>query len=421
MNKTLIIKTPYIKSYGDKVRLQASIISDSLKKEYYFEVHQKWAKYLCVERSDAFVLGLLYFSMVNGYDIKCEAPISEKLYYQLKNVYIPTVTKQDPELFKNITILAELDSVPISNEGGVGASVSGGVDSFYTILKNCGMDSKHYNITHLLLTNCFNIYRDDNDTRNRFEEICKPAASIAAELEIEFIDIYTNENNFWYPHFVDLFCMRYCSLPYALQKLFSVYNYSTGYQYKDFTFKAPNRDASHYDFFSVHLISNENLTVYSSGGEASRAEKASYIADSEVVQRHLQVCNIQHTANCCACEKCLRTQLNLYACGKLDKFQAVFDLEKFDKNKNNAIQAMFERNGDFDKEIIEMMDKNQIIIPFTLKIKGITIRSLKKIIKSIKPVYKIIKKFYKKDNPLLESERYNTDYEYAKKCNPNIV
>ena len=81
--KSLIISKPCIVELGKKVLLQADIISEKFNKPYFFEVESKYADYLCEQRADAFVLGLLYFAMVNGYNIKCEAPMSEKLFYQL--------------------------------------------------------------------------------------------------------------------------------------------------------------------------------------------------------------------------------------------------------------------------------------------------------------------------------------------------
>lgn len=426
MKKKFTITKPYIEDYGDKVRLESVIKGSDFEKIFYFEVDNKYKNYLCYERSDAFLMGLLYFALVNGYDIRCEAPLSEKLYHQLSDIYIPTVVKNDPDLFMPITIISELDSMPVKNQKAVGASVSGGVDSFYTIVKNLYNPAQNFNITHLVLTNCFNIYYDDNDTRRRFESLCLKGEKISNELDLDFVKVYTNDHIFWYPHFIDLYCFRYMAIPYSLQKLFSVYNYSTGYQYKDFTFKAANRDASHYDFFTAHLISNENLTIYSHGGEASRAQKAEFIADNKVVQNNLFVCNVKNS-NCCICEKCLRTQFNLYACNKLDKFSKVFDLKLFEKNKNNALVEIIGRSGDFDIEILEMMEKNHIKIPTTVIIRGrskLALNNLKKNLKKFKPLYRLVR-YFKSNKTTLDyldkSEKFNMNHDFAKQCDSNII
>lgn len=424
MRKKITITKPYVKEYDDKARLESIIKGTDFEKSFYFEVDIKYKKFLCYERSDAFLMGLMYFALVNEYDIVCEAPLSEKLYYQLTDAYIPTVVKNDPEMFNHITITAELDSKPIKNEGAVGASVSGGVDSFYTIVKNLNRQTASYNITHLVLTNCFNIYFDDDDTRKRFEELSVSGEKIANELGLPFIKIYTNEHMFWFPHFVNLYCMRYCALPYALQKLFAVYDYSSSFQFDEFSFVSGNKSSSHYDSFSVHLISDENLTIYSSGGEASRAEKAEYIADNVVVQNNLQVCNMQHD-NCSVCEKCLRTMFNFYACNKLEHFGNVFDLEQFYKNKNSVLVEMLARKGDYDKETLNMMKKNGVLIPFRVKRMGEIkhlVFMIKQQLKKIKLVYYIVKKVKSNSDSIVnKSERYNLDHDFAKRCDPNII
>ena len=421
----IIIGKPYVKKYGDKSRMESVISVGDTQKTYYFEVDNEYEKYFCAERSDAFFLGLLYFALVRGFDIQCEAPLSEKLYYQITNTYIPTVVNNDPELFNNIEIVADLDANPIKNEGAVGTSASGGIDSFYTIVSNMGLKSKNYNITHLLLTNSFNIYYDEKSTRARYEEICARGEIIANDLGKKFVKIYTNEHDFWYPHYVDLYCFRYMSLPYALQKLFAVYNYSTGYQFNDFTFKASNRDASHYDFFTVHLISNENLTIYSSGGEVGRPKKAACIADNPVVQKRLQVCNL-HTENCSVCEKCLRTQFNFYACGKLEKFSEAFNINEFYKRKDKTLIGMLTIRGSFERENIALLKENKIEIPAKVIIMGgigHTFYVLKQSLKKLPFIYTLYKKLKKVDenNEIVILDKYNLNEKFAKECNPDTI
>lgn len=426
----MTIGTPRVQITGNVARLEADVFSKQFEKVFFFEVKSEYGKYLCYERSDAFVLGLLYFALVNGYDIECTVPMSERLYYQLTYVYIPTVVKNDPALFNPIKIIAPLDNKRIENEGAVGASVSGGVDSFYSILRNYNNETTNYNITHLVIANCSNIYYGEDETRKMFNALCGNGRNIAKDLGLPIVEIYTNEHIFWYKHYMDLFCLRYASFPYALQKLFAVYNYSTGYQYKDFTFTAANKDASHYDFFSVHLISNENLTLYSSGGEVSRAEKAEFIADNRVVQKRIQVCNVSNNiGNCGQCEKCLRTQLNFYACGKLDNFTEAFDVKNFYLQKDKAILNILSRRGDYDREILSMMKTRGIHISSKIRFIGnihYFFYSAKQKLKKIELIYKIYHNIKKKRakglNEIINTiESYNSDIEFARKCDSDII
>lgn len=124
--KQLVIGQPYIREEESITRLEAVVTGSDFEKVAYFEVQKEYGKYLCYERSDAFVVSLFYFALVNGYDMKCTAPLSEKLYYQLTRVLIPAVVKCNPDFFHSFKITAELDNIPIQNVGAVGASASGG-------------------------------------------------------------------------------------------------------------------------------------------------------------------------------------------------------------------------------------------------------------------------------------------------------
>ena len=115
-------------------------------------MEEKYQKYLCTERVDAFVVGVLPYAMAHSSDndplvIICQAPISEQLYYQLHAHYIPTLVKCI-EWYHNIKIECELDSTKLDSANAVGTGVSGGVDSYYTLFKSKQENSPGYQITH---------------------------------------------------------------------------------------------------------------------------------------------------------------------------------------------------------------------------------------------------------------------------------
>ena len=55
----ITIKKPTVVIIDDKARLIANINIDGVQTSLWFEVDGKYQKYLCVERSDAFVAALL--------------------------------------------------------------------------------------------------------------------------------------------------------------------------------------------------------------------------------------------------------------------------------------------------------------------------------------------------------------------------
>ena len=89
----IIIHEPYIEKNADKTKLIAVI--DRPNKEpfsLFYEVDSEYTQYLCSESSDAFLLGILEYAMYWCMNIECTAPVTERLYYQLQNYYIPIVS-----------------------------------------------------------------------------------------------------------------------------------------------------------------------------------------------------------------------------------------------------------------------------------------------------------------------------------------
>jgi hypothetical protein len=70
------------------------------------------------------------------------------------------------------------------------------------------------------------------------------------------------------------------------------------------------------------LWSSAALRVVHAGAERWRTQKLLAIIDEPLVRRHLRVCwrNLAPTGNCGRCEKCVRTMLILEGAGRLDRF-----------------------------------------------------------------------------------------------------
>lgn len=102
----LFIGEPYIAQNGDRSRLVCDIgINRRETRTVWFEVDREYEKYLCTERSDAYVIGLLSWAMRAGHDITCTAPVSEELLYALREYLIPSLVKYAPS-FRAVEINA---------------------------------------------------------------------------------------------------------------------------------------------------------------------------------------------------------------------------------------------------------------------------------------------------------------------------
>ncbi|MCI7264083.1 MAG: hypothetical protein MR480_00285 [Eubacterium coprostanoligenes] len=332
-NNILKIGKPTItKTDNGKVRLQANIICPDFEKDLYFEVEDKYKSFLCTEVIDAFVLGIYYYASYYGFDIHSEYPVSARIKYQINKYFSPISNKMNSVYYKKIKLVCPTIEIDF-NPQGVGASVSGGVDSFYSLLSHYKDNIEDYKITHILVANLFNYYsKEDEINRNHFKKLSNDSKLIADNLELPVISMYTNHHEFFFPGIVGYYSFRICSYALALQKLFKVYLLSSGTMTQDINFFSP--DSSDYDLFNTQIASNNNITFYMSGGEAGRIEKIKYISDYEVVKKYLHVCTLDDEKNCTVCSKCMRTATALDMYGKLTQYSDLFDLKSFYKNKN---------------------------------------------------------------------------------------
>ncbi len=71
------------------------------------------------------------------------------------------------------------------------------------------------------------------------------------------------------------------------------------------------------------FFSSGALAIDHVGAEMWRSDKLRTIAREDIVRRHLRVCweNRNAEANCCQCEKCVRTMLVLATCGQLERYR----------------------------------------------------------------------------------------------------
>lgn len=81
------------------------------------------------------------------------------------------------------------------------------------------------------------------------------------------------------------------------------------------------------------LWSSSRLGVVHDGDEIWRAEKLRRIASDEIVQRRLRICweHRSEALNCGRCEKCVRTRLVLAQHGMLDRFEVFGDAPPLDE------------------------------------------------------------------------------------------
>lgn len=331
--KIIKIGKPYIQSGDGKSKLIFDIgggSENNLNYNLYFEVDDQFRDYLVTEVADACVVCLLLYAMENNYDLECEAPVSERLLYQLEEYLIPAISK-NIKCYHNIRILAEASDIEFHGNA-VGTGLSCGVDSFYSILKNLEHGNSKLQLTHLCFFNAgaTGMFGGE-EARTVYLERSKRFKKVSRELGCTYLACDSNMNEFLHQEHERTHIFRTLCIPLALQKLFSTYYFSSSYEYADFKFS--DFDPAYYEILILPNLSNQNVRFVEVGGETTRQGKVEFISKYDITYRELNVC-ISGIENCHDCRKCRRTMLNLYIAGKLDLYKKVFDVGWFKKHKH---------------------------------------------------------------------------------------
>lgn len=344
------------------------------------------------------MLAFLPYAMAFEHDIIIHGAVSERLFYQLKNYYIPSLSKFTNGYYKSVTITPErLDGTCYVSEEthGVGTGFSAGVDSFYTVLKHLDIPEKSFELTHLTFfkvgaTGSFGGQKADATFKHRVEKF----KGFAEEHGLKLVTVDSNISEHAIMSYNYIHTFRSMSAVLALQKLFGKYYYSSATVIGDFAFNVV--DAANYDFFNLKNFSVEGMELYSVGLDCERMEKQRFIQDFSETYELLNVCN-NEAENCCRCEKCIRTMVGFYCMGTLDRYAKAFDVEYFKKNFGKCAGLLIGKQfdgtaeGDIDRVLIRDMKKKGIHIPISAyfhavptAFKSLTFRAAR----SIKPVRK---------------------------------
>ncbi len=334
----------YITESGDKARLNFDYSIDGKLDTLWFEVDKEYKQYLCTERIDAFAIGVLPFALKNGHDIVSEIPITEELSYKLNENLIPLLVKYD-EHISLIKVTAPMTDEILQNAGAVGTGVSGGTDSFNTIISTYQSPYKDMQLTHLCLFNVGSFGGNASFQKHIYDKCVERAMLIAKEYNLPLIISNSNladmfPRNHAYTHdFSSIFAI--C----CLQKLWKAYYYaSSNTDINVFSIlNSSVNDSDEYALLLYYCFNNKNLNIISEGMQKNKLEKVASIADSAVAQKYLHVCS-DNAENCSHCSKCMKVILALDAIGKLEKFAKVFDIEYYKKHKFKFYWFLFEKH-----------------------------------------------------------------------------
>ncbi len=282
--------------------------------------HDLWFSYpeTCRGRltlsGDPWLAAMLWPAMRLGHDLRIEAPVSPRLL-EATDTFMDIMQRWDRES-KRIAIVADTASPDVEGGPAVASFFSGGVDSFHTLLKHTTASTPaERRISHLIFAWGFDI---DLDNRALHEQVVGHIRESVSALGGSLVACSTNVRKV-VPEELAGWQLYHGGVMAAL---------ALGGQGVWNRVFIPASET--YDCLvplGTHplvdpLWSTEAVSIIHDGAEATRIDKVrDWIAKSDVALQHLRVCweNRDGAYNCGACEKCIRTMLNLELAGVLDR------------------------------------------------------------------------------------------------------
>lgn len=214
-----------------------------------------------------------------------------------------------PETFKAaVTVRAPVAAA--STPGNArGCFFSGGVDSFFSVLKH------RATLDRLVFVHGFDLPLSKTALR---QEVASRLRAAAETLKLPLLEVetdvreYSDRHLHWGSHFCGaaMAAVAHLLSPWLGEVIIPA---TTTY--------------AHLEPFGTHLYTDERwagdaLGIRHDGMEARRIDKMRAIATEDAARCHLRVCweNTGGQYNCGRCEKCLRTMANLRALGLLEAF-----------------------------------------------------------------------------------------------------
>ena len=264
---------------------------------------------------DALTAMALIAGMKSGEALDLPLPISPRLQGSLRTLQ-DILTSWYPDLHRISVKAREQQAAEPSPTGeGVACFFSGGVDSFYSVLKHKPL------LTHLIFVHGLDVALTDASLHN---EVTQHLRRAAQALELPLIEVRTNLRQF-----SDARELRWGELYHGAA--LATVSLLLQADFRRVIVAASNAYSDLHPWGSHPLLdglwSTERTEIRHDGSELDRAEKIARICQSEIALRHLRVCweNRSDRYNCGECSKCLLTIATLSMAGALQRCQTLPD------------------------------------------------------------------------------------------------
>lgn len=297
---------------GDWVEVAACLELPRGRERLWWRVPAPWADAL-TPWADPFVVGLLFPAMQAGCDLCVEGAVSPSLLQSLE-AYMAVWHTWFPQKYRPMHIRAaeEIEApAPSSNETIIPFSC--GVDSAFTARRHTSglVGRRSRRIGAGMVMRGFDVRIDQEHGDSVYGGILSSAQAMLQSVGVACIPVTTNFRQlrtFWgHSHATHLVS--------GLHLLSGRFNAGL----------IPNSVMYHHvgtlwgsNPLADPLLGSGRFGVFDDGGESSRAEKIELLTQWPEALAHLRVCfgvGQQTHANCCVCEKCIRTRLGFHIFG----------------------------------------------------------------------------------------------------------
>jgi hypothetical protein len=298
----------------DRVRLVGEVRYDgavSAPETYWFDVPEECAGDLSTT-GDPWLVCMAPLAAALGEPLRIGLPVDRLLARNVREL-MRIWSVWYPSLHEIPLEIEVADVNPAASGTRIGAFFSGGVDSFFTVLRNDEPASTSLPADDLILVRGFDFPLEKEEAFGRHRERLRAAAR---ELGKGLVDVVTNlrETRLREASWADLWHgSALVAAALALEGRYRVLMIASTSSYRELEpwGSHPMTDA---------LLSTESIRVIHDGAEFTRLDKIRFLSASDVALRWLHVC-FREVAdqNCGRCRKCLLTMMALSVFGALDR------------------------------------------------------------------------------------------------------
>ncbi|MFO1131855.1 MAG: hypothetical protein U1E16_07590 [Hyphomicrobiales bacterium] len=233
---------------------------------------------------------------------------------------------------------------------------SGGVDSFYSLLKLI----EHRRAPGYLVSINAGAYSDRQEWMAAFDNL----DGIASKFGLPVIYMDTNFHHLFPKPNLASHSLRNLSAATLLAGLVSTLFYSTSETLRDINY-AESKDTGVMSLMEpllLNALQRQDISTVMFGNDVSRVSKTEQISSNAIVQSHLDVCtNSDYQVNrgkgplnCGQCRKCIRTMFTLEAFGALDRFASCFQIDNFRQNRAAHMERLKQSHLLLDRDAVDL-------------------------------------------------------------------